>query len=354
MSWKKTKDHRIKKRGDWYWARFQKDGILVEETLGTKSYSIAVKLADNIEACIKLGDDWKKSVELFEDAWPKFLDDKLKGIKTKQGRPSTIQEYKRMGENLYLPFFGAKTLDEVNSEDAWEEFLISVSENTEITDYLNVTKYMGGFLSWAFKKGKIKSKVELRNPSKKAKDSDEVSGPGKEYTEAELSAMLENSHGPFHLYLAMGILMGMRSSERTQLMKDRIDKNISIIKLRAIDTKIGKGRSVPIHPYIRPLLIAQMEAHKASPCVFPNRKDISRPMDPGGFKKPWGALRGALGIKGRGHDFKHSFITRCLREGMNPVILAEIVGTSIKVIQEKYLHLTDSDFRQAIKEVSKP
>jgi integrase len=66
-------------------------------------------------------------------------------------------------------------------------------------------------------------------------------------------------------------------------------------------------------------------------------------MDPGGFKKPWTALRKACGIEGRFHDFKHTFITIALRRGMNPVVVSEIVGTSIKVIQDVYLHLKPED-----------
>jgi len=123
MKWTNTKDHRIKRRGDWYWARFQKKGILVEHSLGTKSFAIAKDLTDEIEKNINLGKEWRKSTEIFEDSWPLFLSDKAKGAKTEEARPSTLKEYERMGKAVYLKFFGGMTLSEVNDEETWEEFL---------------------------------------------------------------------------------------------------------------------------------------------------------------------------------------------------------------------------------------
>lgn len=71
-------------------------------------------------------------------------------------------------------------------------------------------------------------------------------------------------------------------------------------------------------------------------------------MDKGGFKKPWIALREALGIVGRFHDFKHTWITCALASGMNPVVVSKIVGTSINVIERVYLHLRDEDLAREI------
>lgn len=341
-SFQKTKDSRIKKRGPWYWARWTKNGVRVEESLNTKSFSLAKKLCDEIELCIHRGVDWKKEHELFETAWPEFLEDKPKGIKTRQARPSTMKEYIRMGELYYMPFFESKRINDIN-EEVWEEFLDWLSLQTDAKRRLNHWKYFHSFMSWAFNKGKLSEKIDLRNPDTPIKDEEEESGPGKAYSQDELLKMIDAASGPHKLAVMMGIYMAMRSSEVTQLNKNRIDLESMVIRLRAKDTKIGRGRVVPIHPLVLEPLTAQISATKDSDFLFPNRVDRKRPMDPTGFKKQWNKVRDDSGVDGRTHDFKHSFITHALKAGMNVSVISKMVGTSIKVIERVYLHLTDGD-----------
>lgn len=343
-SYQKTKDPRIKKRNGWYHARFTRKGVRVQEALNTKSFTVAQRLVEEIENCIMLGVNWKKEKELFETAWPDFLEDKAKGVKTSKGRPATLKEYIGMGERYYLDFFSSFPIQDID-ESKWVEFVNWLQEKRPDLKLENPRKYFQGFLSWAMRKGKIKEKPELWIPSDDVDEDEQGESVGKAYTKEELRAIHdwldEHADLSFKLYVYMGMYMGMRSGEITQLKLSRLDRQKWIIQLKPSDTKIGKGRKVPIHPKVLPLFQEQLKHGKR--ILFPNRWDDKRAMDPTGFKRPWNQLREDKNIEGRFHDFKHTFITNALANKMNPVVVSEITGTSMRVIQDVYLHLTDDD-----------
>ncbi|MFX0196542.1 MAG: tyrosine-type recombinase/integrase [Candidatus Hodarchaeota archaeon] len=46
------------------------------------------------------------------------------------------------------------------------------------------------------------------------------------------------------------------------------------------------------------------------------------------------------------HGFRHTYITRKLLEGVSPVIISKVVGTTMKVIMEHYAHIKKEDLKQ--------
>jgi integrase len=350
--WAPTKDKRIKKRGDVYWARFEKKGVVVQESLHTGSFAIAERLVEEIESCILLGVNYKKEKELFETAWPEFLSDKNKGIKTKKVRESTLEQYIWIGEKWFMPFFKDKRLTEID-ESLWEKYVDHARSEQSDMVMFNHRKYIKAFLLWAFKKGKLRERPDLYDPDQGEKDSDEdESGPGKCYTMDELRALRDGAEMPFKLAVYMAQYMAMRSREITGLHKKRIDFSKGIINLKPVDTKIGRGRKVPIHEKVLIHLHTQILESEGSPYLFPNRDDKNRPMDKGGFKGTWDRLRTAKKIEGRFHDFRHTWITNALASGMNPVVVSEIAGVSMKVIQSTYLHLSEIDLTKELGKLS--
>lgn len=343
LVWEPTKDTRIKKRGEMYWARFEKSGVVVQQSLRTRSFALAERLVDEIESCILAGVNFKKEKELFETAWPEFLSDKAKGFKTKKVRESTLEQYIWIGEKWFMPFFKDKRLTDIN-EDSWDSYVDHVKKEKPDMVFFNHRKNIKAFLLWAFKKGKLRERPELYDPDKKEKDADdEDSGPGKCYSQHELKMFRDSAEMPFKLAIFMAQYMAMRSREISALNKKRIDLEKGIITLKPIDTKIGRGRVVPIHGEVLGLLKEQMQKAQGSKYVFPNRDDKTRPMDKSGFKGSWARLKSAVGIEGRFHDFRHTWITTALTSGMNPLIVSKIAGVSMKVIESTYLHLSDSD-----------
>jgi N-glycosylase/DNA lyase len=149
--WVETKDKRIKRRGEFYWARFSKRGIRVQQSLETRSFEIAKRAVEEIESCILLGVNWQAEREMFDTAWEEFLIDKAQGNKTKIAREKTLHEYVAFGNRYFLPHLSSVRLTDLNEEE-WERFVEKL--RTEKPDMLlfNVRKYLSGFLSWAKRK----------------------------------------------------------------------------------------------------------------------------------------------------------------------------------------------------------
>lgn len=349
--WKKTKDHRIKKRGLWYWARYEKQGREICESLGTQSFDTAKRVADEMESCVLLGIDWRKEQELFETAWPEFLIAKAQGNKTRLAREKTLKEYEGFGHRYFMPHFKDLRLTEL--ESAWDKMVEDVRKKKPKMLFFNPRKYLMGFCRWAKVKGKIREMPHFFDPDAKNRAEREEVGPGKAYTLDELKRLRDaaKKHEGFYLFMLMAQYMGMRPSEITQLKKDRIDFEKGVITLRKADTKTHRARLVPIHPEVKDLLDARLGAFKSA-YLFPNRSDSKRPMDKTGFKKVWAKVLSEAKLDGHIYDFRHTFITHALMSGVRIDAVAMVTGTSIVVIQKHYLHLEPSHLVQEIGKVS--
>ncbi len=347
--WKNTSDIRIKKRDGVYWARFQKRGRRVEASLETKNFEIARQLVAEIESKMLLGRSWKRERQLFRDAWIEFLVDKKSGNKVRPAREKTLFEYSAFGTRFYLPYFGDLRLADIDS-NSWLGFVTYVKKHHGEIQFFNIRKYMQGFLTWAKRHEKILVPPYLFDPDAKKTLEKEEFTPGKAYTKDELKRLRDSAmcHERFYLFMLMAQFMGMRPSEMTQLKRERIDFKDRIIILKKVDTKTNTGRRVPIHPRVMPHLRLQYDATEGLDYLFPNRSDKSQPMDRAGFRKVWKKIEGDAGIKGRLYDFRHTFITHAIADGMNPAIVAEITGTSLRIIQKHYLHLAPNDLADAI------
>lgn len=349
MSWKKTPDPRVKKRGEWYHARFSKNGVRIEQGLETRNFAIAVDAVNKIEKAVLEKKDYrdlfsKARVDeslnsLFDELWPEFLIDKSQGRrKIKKSSEKTIREYSKFYERYFKEFWGQKILTDIN-EESWETYMDFARKKAKKPSMkmFNHWKYMSAFCSWAIHRKKLSEMPVIYNPDQ----DDEEDGVGKNFTDEELKLMRENSSGPMHLWILMGQYMGMRTGEVTNLHKSRIDWRARLIKLKRGDTKTRTARSVPIHPAVFDKLAEQVEATK-SQYVFPNRADSARPMDSQGFKKPWGALREAHGIDGRYHDLRHSYATRVFANPhLNPALICKALGMSMQTAMRVYIHFDE-------------
>lgn len=348
--WESTRDNRIKKRGGVYWARFRRSGHTVVKSLKTSSFEIAKRAVENIERDMALGLSWRADTETFDTAWAEFLIDKLQGVKTKKARPNTHRGYVGFGELYYLPFFKDMRLTKID-EDTINDFVGFVRTQRPDMHFDNVRKYLMGFFSWALRKGKIRVKPFFADPDIERKEEREEAGPGQAYTLEQLKVMRElalEQGSRFYLFILMMQYMGMRPSEVTQLSKDRVDFASRVIRLRKADTKTATARVIPIHPEVALRLEAQVSLSGSSPFVFPNKRDSQSPMDPTGFKNAWKAVKAHPEISGRVYDMRHTFITNAVAQGMNPAVVAMMTGTSLKMIEKRYLHFSPQDLNRAL------
>lgn len=348
--WGETKDSRIKKRDGVYWARFMKRGKRVEVSLETRNFELAKTLIADIEGKLLAGRSWKRERQLFRDAWIEFLVDKKLGNRVRPARDKTLREYAGFGVRYYLPYFGEMRLSDIDSK-AWELFVKETKRSHPDILFFNIRKYMMGFLTWAKRHEKILVPPYLFDPDAKLTKEKEEFTPGKAFTKDELSRLRKASaqRPTFHAFMLAMQYMGMRPGEVNQLKRDRLDFRSGVIKLKKVDTKTNSARNVPIHPLAIDALKAQYALTEGLEHMFPNRSDEHDPMDPQGFKKVWEACCEEAGVEGRVYDLRHTFITHAIAGGINPAIVARITGTSLRIIEKYYLHLTDNDLSSAIK-----
>lgn len=339
-AWARTSDPRVKKRDGKYWARFSKKGRRIEAALGTKNFEVAKRIVDEIEAKIHLGKSWRRDRQLFKEAWLEFLVDKESGNKVRAAREKTLHEYAAFGIRYFIPYFGEMTLGEID-EEAWLGFLAWVKKEFGKIQLFNILKYMNGFYTWVEAHGKG-SRPYLHNPDARAqREADEVA-PKRAFTLEELERLRKvSARNPrLHLVVLAMQYMGMRPSEVTQLRKDRINLAAGVIELRKADTKTNTARVVPIHAGVLEALKRQMVASGESAYVFPHAHDKDRAMDRTGLKRAWLECAEAAGIAGTMYDIRHAFITHAIAQGVMPSAVARIAGTSIRVIERHYLHLS--------------
>lgn len=349
--WKKTADPYIKKRHGGYWARFTKNGKRVEQSLETKNFEVAKAAVAEMQAKILLGKSWKKERQLFADAWLDFLIDKKEGNKVRPAREKTLYEYASFGTRYFIPFFGDMRVSDI--EDEWENFIVWVKDNFGEIEFFNISKYMSGFVTWAIAHEKFTARPYLRDPDQRKKLEKEEYSPGKAYTLEELRVMRTASakHERFHLFMLMLQYQGMRPGEVTQLKKERINLVDNVIELKKADTKTNSGRIVPIHPLVRKALLKRLEAKGTSDYLFPHAHIHAKPnapMDRTGFKRMWSTVLAGTGLEGRIYDFRHTFITHAIKQGVNAAAVAKLTGTSLRIIEKHYLHLSPTDLNSEL------
>jgi integrase/recombinase XerD len=209
-----------------------------------------------------------------------------------------------------------------------------------------------GFVAWARSEGeKIEGQVQLPRLPKRLVET----------LSREEIQRLEDSAGGERDALMLRLLAdtGVRVGELTQLrMGDFAESDRHhFIKVR------GKGdreRLVPISPalYRRVQRYAERQRPRdaASDRLFLSRRRSRLTGDyealtESGVQQFVRDLGERAGIKKRVHPhlFRHSAATHMLRRGMNPLLVAQVLGhTSLAMIQNVYAHLTPTDAHLAL------
>jgi len=368
--WENTKDPRIKKRQEKYWARFSVKGVRIEKNLDTKNFGIALQLVEKLSAEVVLG---KAGIDngnalLFNAAWAKFLKDKEVGAYTKKGRKRTLREYSEFGARYFGDFFGHHKVSNITT-DLFQDYIDWLKKNFPgVKRFMNHEKYLNGFLSWALARGLIDKKPKLYNPDKADEEANEYE-PGTYINDKQLQFLLEfqpevneQSTGgrmpmvlEFCAYKNGLALHGFRSSELTQLKKDRIDWAKRLIRLRKSDTKTKQARDVPIHPDWLDDLKMQCDSSE-SEYVFPNKDDVDRPMGRDGFQRQWDNMRNhadaPAGMKKISpHDLRHTIATKLFADPTkNPMLVCKMLGMSMATALKHYIHFDENQLHLITKD----
>lgn len=277
----------------------------------------------------------KTALELF-DAWIARKED--------QNKSAATMTSIRASRNHLKPYLEALLPDEITDE-WWETIFIRETRNRLRADgtrvqrkFFNDRKWLLGFSKQLQDDGIISKLPKLINP-------DPRESVGKVYSDTEVSDLLNFAQND-DLYLAilMAATMGMRRGEIFGLKVDRLDPENGLIRLRREDTKTRRARAFSISAATLPYLIKRTQS--GSPWIFPSSENKRKSLHKDGFYTAWNNLKTMCGIKGRFHDFRHTFLTKAFKApGANAAQICAYAGVSLEEAERTYLHLTEEDSR---------
>jgi len=157
-------------------------------------------------------------------------------------------------------------------------------------------------------------------------------------------ALLDHARGPARDLIEAAVLTGARAGELASARVSHFDHRTASM------TFVGKtgNRTVPLAP-AAVTLFKRLSQHKL-PAAFLLTDENGRPWQHSGWDQlVRGAVASAQLPSGTClYTLRHSFITQALTDGMSPLDVARIVGTSLRMIDKNYGHLCHSAAREQL------
>jgi len=170
-----------------------------------------------------------------------------------------------------------------------------------------------------------------------------------------LIAATKREATPYYLSRDLAIIVlllgtGIRLSELVSLMLDRVNLESSgkSIKVR------GKGNKERIIPLTNEVVVTLEQYLKSRPDVLSNHLFISRLGDELHARSVYGLVKKylkAAGIKktkAAVHSLRHTFGTSLMNNGVNIVVIQELLGHKKLETTRRYLHINNVDLRKAV------
>ncbi len=116
--------------------------------------------------------------------------------------------------------------------------------------------------------------------------------------------------------------------------------------------KLGISKTKSVFQYSLAEVIDIWREQQGSPksgWVFPQIRDESKPLSEKGYKKSWAKITEYAGLELHMYSFRHNFISRLVREGVNLKMVATMAGhKSTEMIEKHYAHHFPSDIDAAM------
>ncbi len=290
----------------------------------------------------------------------RLVDDYLSSCRARGLSPKTVKDsYGYPLQHVFLPFCdreGIATIDALSNRvmDRYSSELLERGGKRGPLSRHSVHAYVRNvnlFLGWAQRQGEsVEAKGQL--PKLARRDIDVLSR--EEISAMEAAAPTERDK----LIIRVLADTGMRVGEVVGLRPDDVIERNRAHFLRITHAKGGDSRLAPIMPDLARRL--RRYAERGRPDHSPDRLFVALRRSPNGRTAPLetsGVLQMVRDIAERAHVakrvyphlFRHSFITEALRRGMNPLMVAKIVGhSSLVMIQRNYEHLVVDDTYDAL------
>ena len=245
--------------------------------------------------------------------------------------------------------FGDKKLADL-SPKVVEKFLAKLMEQEDLTP-ATCNRYRA-LLSRIFNLAIDWEMFEGRNPITKVSKFPESSGRERVLVGDEKERLLEAAEEPLKSLIIAALYTGCRQGELLQLQWAQVDLNSSVIKILGDNTKTGKGRAIPIHPFLRGVLLG-LPSRFQGESVFIYPKTLKPLRQPKGgsiyLRRAWRQAVERAGIENfRFHDLRHDFCTNAMRNGIHPKIVQELMGHSSSIMTDRYTNFSFEETQVAI------
>lgn len=172
------------------------------------------------------------------------------------------------------------------------------------------------------------------------------------FSQEEINILWENvGKIQFVDMVLIGIYSGWRPQELAILLLKDIDLEENTM-FGGLKTDAGRNRCVPIHPFIRDLVVARYnEAKEIGSDFLFNDLDGQQGthMTYDKYRGRFDKITARLGLVHHPHETRHTFITKAKKFDMNEYLLKRIVGHSIPDITENvYTHRDFEELREAM------
>jgi integrase len=220
-------------------------------------------------------------------------------------------------------------------EEHWKRYAKAFYSQNPTGKLFNKRKLMMKILNYARKKNLVQESFTLAIDDAPERE-------GRVLTDLELAGILKHTTSrTLPLQVRIARYMGMRKDEVLALRRDEVDVINRVINLDRPDTKTKHHkRSMAIAPEVLGGLLLQLQSH-TEPEVFPSRESGAQKDNHANWDRAVKAARAAGDFEGHAtfHDLRHSFITqKLLVEKHSIVDVSEYVGTSVEILQERYIH----------------
>jgi integrase/recombinase XerD len=221
-------------------------------------------------------------------------------------------------------------------------FYLKVKRNYADASRLRHLHSMSSFMKYCVREGKV-----LTNPCERVAKFSVVKKVRESLNEEEMEMLLNQSSGITKVVMSLLYYTGVRISELCSIKMEEVDFQKNEIKVH------GKGkrqRMVPINKKLKKILEWYLHQNKVVESVY-----LISTKKSGGISPCYARVLINNEIKKLGwnrkvtpHNFRHSFATNLLRNGVNLNQIQKLLGHSSLRTTEIYLHILNDELHEAV------
>ena len=263
------------------------------------------------------------------------------------GRKSAADARRRFSQYVYDDHrFAAKELGKLTRHDlvAWRQRLANAKTRNGATRKANTLNRdmtcLRAALNFAKEQSWITTDMAWKGPLKPvtARENPEVSGRRDLYLDLfERRRLVSESPADLRLFIKAMCLLPLRPGALAALRVQDFDRSRALLTVR--EDKAGQGRVIPLPDDVCRLIKSQCASKLPAALMFSRADGVQWNKD--NWKKPLrlSAKQAGLSDSIVMYTLRHSVITDMVQTGVPLLTIAQLAGTSVRMIEQHYGHL---------------